>query len=156
MSSNKTTSNMASISNSEFELYLKNHLAQKGDPYTHTKMGDLKQNIYPGAYNIPAEDQADFIKKYYKYIFVNGKKEYLTEKQNIESGPLLIDVDLHYDKMVITRQHSEDHIIDAIMLYADKISGLLEITPGANMEVFVMEKSDVNKLPEEKIGRAHV
>ena len=68
-SSTKTTpnNNMAAVSNSDFELYLKNHLVQKGDPYTHTKMGDAKQNIYPGAYNISAEEQADFIKKYYKY-----------------------------------------------------------------------------------------
>ena len=155
---NKTTSNnnMTSSTNSDFELYLKNHLVQKGDLYTHTKMGDPKQNIYPGAYNIPPEEHADFIKRYYKYIFVNGKKEYLTEKQNIESGPLMIDIDLHYDKSITTRQHTEEHIIDAIMLYADKISGMLDITSGTNIEVFVMEKSDVNKLPDETKDGVHI
>jgi len=148
--------NMASISNSEFEQYLKNHTVGKGELHTHTRMGDQKQNIYPGSFNIPPEEHADFVKKYFKYIFVNGKKEYLTEKQNIESGPLMVDIDLHYDKSVMTKQHTEDHIVDAIMLYAEKITSLLNITAGTNMEVFVMEKSDVNKLPEETKDGVHI
>ena len=68
----------------------------------------------------------------------------------------MIDIDLHYDKSITTRQHTEDHIVDAVMLYADKISGLLDITPGATMEVFIMEKSDVNKLPEETKDGVHI
>jgi len=147
---------MALNNNNEFEQYLKNHTAQKGEAYTHTRMGDVAQNIYPGSFNIPPEDYAEFMKKYYKHVFVYGKKEYLTEKQNIENGPLLLDIDLHYDKSVTTRQHSKDHIIDAVMLYADKFSQFLEIPDGACVDVFILEKTDVNKLPDETKDGVHI
>lgn len=78
---------MAAVTNSEYEQYIKNHGATKGETYTHTRMGDAANNIYPGTFNIPPEEHAEFLKKYHKYVFVNGKKEYLTEKQNIEAGP---------------------------------------------------------------------
>ena len=132
----------------EYEQFIKKHAVTKGEPFTHTRIGDVSQNIYPGSFFIPQEDYAEFIKKYFKYVFINGKKEYLTEKQNIESGPLIIDIDLRYDKTVEEKQHTEDHIMDAVMEYANKISTLLTITQNAKMEVFVMEKTKVNNLPE--------
>ena len=137
---------MGSTSISAFEQYLKHHTTSKGDPYTHTKIGDPKLNIFPGSYNVPPDVEADFIKKYYQYVFVHGKQEYLTEKQLIENGPIVVDIDLRYDASVGTKQHTEDHIVDAVMLYADKISELMTIAPGSNIDVYVMEKNDVNKL----------
>jgi P4 family phage/plasmid primase-like protien len=139
---------MAAVTNSEYEQYIKNHGAAKGESYTHTRMGDAANNIYPGTFNIPPEEHAEFLKKYHKYVFVNGKKEYLTEKQNIEAGPLLIDIDMRYDKSITSKQHTSDHILDAVMLYVEKISSLLTLPDGAKIEVFIMEKADVNKLPE--------
>jgi P4 family phage/plasmid primase-like protien len=139
---------MDAIAVNEYEQYIKNHTITKGDPYTHTRIGDPAQNIYPGSFYIPPEEQAEFMKKYYTYVFVNGKKEYLTEKQNIETGPLMIDIDLRYDKAIEEKQHSDDHILDAVMEYAEKISELLVIPPGSKIDVFIMEKSKVNKLPE--------
>ena len=137
---------MASANSSDFEQYIKNHLASKGEIFTHTRIGDQKLGIYGGAYNIDPGEEAEFMKKYYKYVFVNGKQEYLTEKQLIENGPIMIDIDLRYDNSVTERQHTLDHIVDAVMLYADKINELMVITPGAVVEVFVMEKNDVNKI----------
>ena len=137
---------MGTLSAAAFEQYLKHHTTSKGDPYTHTKIGDPKLNIFPGSYNVPPDVEADFIKKYYNYVFVHGKQEYLTEKQLIENGPILVDIDLRYDASVAAKQHTEDHIVDAVMLYADKISELVTIAPGANIDVYVMEKNDVNKL----------
>lgn len=147
---------MAALINSDFETYLRNHTAKKGEQYTHTRIGDTKLNIYAGSYNIPLEEENEFLKKYYKYVFVSGHKEYLTEKQNIESGPIVVDIDLRYDNTVSTKQHTEDHIIDAVMLYAEKIQDLLILTPGAVMDVFVMEKNDVNKLKEETKDGIHI
>jgi P4 family phage/plasmid primase-like protien len=158
MASKMTSLNAASAAtiNSEFEQYLKNHAAAKGDPYTHTRIGDTKLNIYAGSYNIPPEAEADFVKKYFKYVFVNGKQEYLTEKQFIEQGPIMIDIDMRYDTSISAKQHSEDHIIDAVMLYADKISELVTVPPGTTIEVFVMEKNDVNKLEEATKDGIHI
>ena len=143
-------------SGAEYELYLKNHAATKGDGYTHTKIGDPKMNIYPGSYTIPPEDMAEFMKKYHKHVFVGGNQEHLTEKQNIEEGPILVDIDLRYDTSIKTKQHTDEHITDALMLYADKISELLDIADGATMEVYVMEKKDVNCLPDATKDGVHI
>jgi P4 family phage/plasmid primase-like protien len=148
--------NMPHTTNSDFEQYLKNHATTKGEPYTHTRIGDTKLNIYPGSFSIPPEEAADFMKNYFKYVFINGKPEYLTEKQSIETGPIMVDIDLRYDKSVNAKQHTEEHITDAVMLYADKITELLTLTPGAKMDVFVMEKNDVNKLEEATKDGVHI
>lgn len=140
----------------DFEQYIKSHLTAKGESFTHTRIGDQKLNIYAGAYNISDDETSDFLKKYFKYVFVGGKQEYLTEKQLIEDGPIMIDIDLRYDKTVTTRQHTEDHIIDAVMLYAEKLNELMTITQGAVVDVYVMEKKDVNKLDDKTKDGIHI
>jgi P4 family phage/plasmid primase-like protien len=93
---------------------------------------------------------------YYQHVFVQGQVEYLTEKQLQENGPILIDIDLRYDIAITTKQHSKDHIIDAIILYAEKIKQLLDISEGARIEVFVMEKADVNTLENKTKDGIHI
>ncbi len=34
-------------------------------------------------------------------------------------------MDFRYDTSITTRQHSEDHVLDAIMIYAEKILELV-------------------------------
>ena len=116
---------MASIKNTSIDEYLRDHNAVKGESYTHTRIGDKDQNIFGGSYSIPLDEWSDFMKKYYQHVFINGKKEYLTEKQLIEDGPLMIDMDFRYDTSITTRQHTEDHILDGVMIYAEKIRELI-------------------------------
>ena len=101
---------MTHSKNNNMDDYLRSHAATKGETFTHTRIGDKDQNIYGGSYNIQSQEWSDFMKKYYQHVFVNGKKEYLTEKQLIENGPLLIDMDFRYDTSITTRQHSEDDL----------------------------------------------
>ena len=124
--------------------FLKNHSAEKGGPWTNGRIGDQKLGIYPGSYLIPAASRADFLKKYYRQVFILKKEEYLTEKPLIENGPILIDLDFRYAPTIKTRQHTEDHIIDGIVRYMEKISDLVLITPDQAIDVFVMEKKEVN------------
>ena len=105
--------------NSSLDNYLKSHVAGKGSSFTHTRIGDKTLKIYGGSYSI--RDNKQFIDTYFDKVFVKHEKEYLTEKQLIEDGPILIDIDLRYDQSVTERQHSGDHVLDCVMLYADKI-----------------------------------
>lgn len=143
-------------SKKSFDEYLKLHTAQKGIAFTHTRIPDKNLNVFGGAYNIASNEWDDFIQKYYTHVFVNGNMEYLTEKQLIENGPILIDIDLRYEKSITEKQHSEEHIRDMVMLYADKISELMEIKDKSNVDVFVMEKNKVNILEDKTKDGIHV
>jgi len=130
--------------NSNLDDYLKSNLATKGSSFTHTRIGDKALKIYGGSYSI--SDNKKFIDTYYEQVFVKGSKEYLTEKQLIENGPILVDIDLRYEHSITKRQHTEEHILDCVMLYAEKCAKLLNITNDAAVDVYVMEKADVNRL----------
>ena len=147
---------MAGHKNSALDELLRSHAAVKGEAFTHTRIGDKEQNIFGGSYNIPDEEQSDFMKKYYHQVFVQGKKEYLTEKQLIENGPLLIDMDFRYPTTITTRQHTEEHVLDAVMIYAEKIKEIVDLTDKAVLEVFVMEKKDVNRMDDKTKDGIHI
>jgi P4 family phage/plasmid primase-like protien len=138
------------------EEYLKLHTASKGETITHTRIGDKDKGIYGGAYHIDSAEWSEFMAKYYQNVFVNGKLEYLTEKQSIENGPIMIDIDLRYETSITKKQHTSSHIIDIVMLYADKIEELVELENGKKVEVFVMEKSDVNILDTKTKDGIHI
>ena len=147
---------MASSKSSSIDDYLRTHNAVKGESFTHTRIGDKEQNIFGGSYNVPLEDWSDFMKKYYQHVFINGKKEYLTEKQLIEDGPIMIDMDFRYDTSITTRQHTEDHIIDGVMIYAEKLLDLVKIKDKAAIDVFIMEKKDVNRMDDKTKDGIHM
>ena len=60
---------------------------------THTRIPDKELNIYAGAYIIPKEDLHIFYNLYYDSIFDKKRKEFLTEKQLEDDGPLVVDFD---------------------------------------------------------------
>ena len=150
------------VSNGQkFPEYLKSRKVAKssGDSdskYTHTRIGDNDTKIYGGTYNVPDNESKSFLEKYYRHVFVDGNKEYLTEKQIIENGPLLIDIDLRYENSVTTKQHTQDHIIDLINIYAEKCGELLNIPDNTVIKVYVMEKKDVNQLKDKTKDGIHI
>ena len=88
---------------------------------THTRIGSKDHNIYGGKFHIPSSDLPLFFRLYYEDIFVRKKKEYLTEKQLNENGPILVDFDFRYNYLVNSRQHTAEHISDMIQLYLDEL-----------------------------------
>lgn len=130
-----------------FEEYLKSfNRVNKETPITHTRIGDKELNVYGGAYTI-GEDKVDkFYEVYYEHAFIKKKQEYLTEVQLIEDGPILVDLDLHYDTSIDARQHTKNHITDLVLLYADEISKLLNINKDCRIPIFIFEKPNVNML----------
>lgn len=124
--------------------------------HTHTRIPDKKQKIFGGKFNIPDNESKSFMEKYYQHVFVDNNKEYLTEKQLIENGPLLIDIDLRYEKDITTKQHTQDHITDLINIYAEKCSEILDIPENTVIKVYVMEKKEVNKLEDKTKDGIHI
>jgi hypothetical protein len=123
---------------------------------THTRIGDKDLNIYGAKYTIPPTDWEIFMKRYFQSVFVQGKKEYLTEKQLVEDGPILIDIDFRYKTDVKEKQHNENYIIDIVMLYAEKISELVAVRDNVNIDIFVLEKSLVNILEDKTKDGIHI
>ena len=128
----------------DFQTYIDNHHNKKGEDITHTRIGD-KIKIKGGSYNIT--DEAEFLESYYEHVIQNGQAEYLTEKQLTgDDKRLVVDIDLRYSEEVTTRLHKPDHITDLIYLYLCEISSLCMLSNKYTIQVFVMEKPNVNIL----------
>ena len=140
--------------NIKYEDYLKKKISEKGNNYTHTKIGSKELGVYGNIYNI--ENLDEFFEKYYQYVFVAGNKEYLTEKQLVEDGPLLIDIDMRYETTITTRQHSKEHIVDLINIIAYKLSEIYNINNKKEIPVFVMQKDNVNVMDNKTKDGIHI
>ena len=110
--------------------------------------------IYGGLYNINCD--TNFWDLYHNYVFINKNKEYLTEKQIIENSPLLVDIDFRYDKSIKTRQHTKEHIIDLITLYAAKINEIYKVESSSTINVYVMERYEMNLLEDKSKDGIHI
>ena len=151
---------MAGVPKSRFDDYLRAHAAKKDKDaggFTHTRIGDTALKINGGSYHIPDAEWGEFMKRYYDHVFGEGNHtEYLTEKQLIEDGSIFVDMDLRYDTAIKVRQHTENHIIDAVMVYMDVLNKLVEVTSMTNIDVFVMEKDNVNLLDTKTKDGIHI
>ena len=128
--------------------FLNNHKSKekdKNDIITHTRIGDKKSNIYGGSYNISYNDLPEFYKLYYKHVFEKKKLEYLTEAQQTD-GPICVDFDFRYDSTILERQHTQDHIMDIICLYQEKIRELVDFKPTKDKPVsfYIFQKPNTN------------
>ena len=128
----------------ELNVFLKQNISSKGELFTNTRIPCNKSNIYGGKYNIADDKYDNFINIYYNHVFINKNSEYLTEKQLIEDGPLLVDIDFRYSNDISSKQHQKDHIIDLIMLYAENISKYYNILNSNSINIYVLEKKHVN------------
>ncbi len=114
---------------------------------THTRIPDDKLNIYAGSYIIPKEELQTFYSLYYDYVFVNKRKEYLTEKQS-DNGPLVVDFDFKFTHDVTERQYTKSHITDIICLYLDELKEYFVFEENKPFDVYVYEKPNVNRLSD--------
>jgi phage/plasmid-associated DNA primase len=141
-----------------FDNYLRQFATKNGDKnWTHTRIGDKSLKLFGGTYTIPEEKYQDFMDFYYQWVFVAGNEEYLTEKQLIIDGPILLDFDFRYDPKISTSQHTNEHIIDIVMLYANEITGLMDFTDGSMLDVYVMErKAGANQMENKTKDGIHI
>jgi len=130
--------------------FLAKHSAKsdKNTPITHTRIGKKELNIYGGSYVIPKEELHTFYKLYYDHIFVNGKKEYLTEKQLEDDGPMAVDFDFRYSHDVDTRKHTKEHIEDMIVLYLEELKKYFKFEENNPFNILIFEKPNINRLED--------
>lgn len=131
-----------------YEQFMKHHVSKPGEAFTHTRIGDKALNIGGGVYTIPPAVLPIFWSKYYSHVFENGKQEYLTEKQNPEQGPVMVDFDFRYETSITKRQHTKEHIVDMVGVYFDTLATLVEIPHEVDIPVYIFEKGDVNQLDD--------
>jgi P4 family phage/plasmid primase-like protien len=124
------------------------HLSANGTHYeiTHTRIGSPEMNIYGGSYHIDNEELPLFYKLLHDHVFIKNQKEYLTEKQLTDSGPILVDFDFRYDYSVQTRQHTSEHIDDIVQLYLEILKEFFIFEDNKSIQIFVMEKPNVNRV----------
>ena len=134
--------------------FLKNHQVKKesNEIITNTRIGD-KNSIYGGSYHINEIDYTSFLELYFRDIVLSGKKEYITEKQLLDDGPILIDIDLRYNETIKTRQHNKEHIIQLIHLYFDELQDIFQFERGVKISVYVLEKPSINHVESKKITK---
>jgi P4 family phage/plasmid primase-like protien len=135
--------------------FLAKHSAknEKGQICTHTRIPDKESNIYPGSYIIPKEDKEQFYKLYYESIFEKKKREYLTERQLDEGGPMAVDFDFRYSYDVESRQHTKEHIQDMILLYLEELKEYYIFEENKPFNIFIFEKPNVNRLLDKSITK---
>ena len=117
---------------------------------THTRIGS-DNGIYGGAYHITPEMKPEFNQLYYKKIFKNSEKEYLTEKQSAKC--IALDFDFRYAKNVTERQHTDETIDDFIQIYLDEIKKIVQFEPDTEFDIFVMEKDEINSKHSEEYNK---
>ena len=121
-----------------------------GDPvsFTHTRIPDKDLSVYGGSYIIPKNELSTFYSLYYDSIFVKKRKEYLTEKQLENNGPMAVDFDFRYSYDVMTRQHTKEHICDMVCEYSELIKECYLVEPNKPFNIFIFEKPNVNRLED--------
>jgi P4 family phage/plasmid primase-like protien len=144
---------------SPLNQFLSKHFIKKDEkdditkPVTNTRIGDKTTNIYGGSYHIPDSEYEAFLKIYLKECIKGNKKEYLTEAQLKENGPILVDVDFRYDYSVTQRLHTREHITDLITLYLEEFKNIYEVHEDVKIPFFVFEKNTVNRLEDKKLTK---
>jgi P4 family phage/plasmid primase-like protien len=118
---------------------------------THTRIGDKDLGIYGGAYAIPKESLKTFYNLLYNHIFVEKKKEYLTERQN--GNTMAVDFDFRYSYDTETRQHSKEHIQDMILLYLEELKEYFLFDEKKPFSILIFEKPTVNRLEDGSITK---
>jgi P4 family phage/plasmid primase-like protien len=138
--------------------FLNFHKIKKGDgkKSTHTRIGGKDRDIiYGGNYSIDDTDLPEFYKLYYKHVFENGNKEYLTETQNLKNGgTIFVDIDMRFKESITSRQFDFEDITAIIELYCEAFNEIFNFTKKLEFPVYLFQKNSVvlNKGKETKDG----
>jgi P4 family phage/plasmid primase-like protien len=119
---------------------------------THTRIGCEDPQIYGGSYDVPPEHLEKMWSLYYQHVFVAGQKEYFTEKQLPEGGPIMIDLDFRYPYVIEKRIHDDNDIINILCIYLDEIAKMY-VFDDKEIPIYVMEKKTVNRVAESNITK---
>ena len=146
----------STIQYNDLSDFLSKHTATKTgntNNITHTRIGNQELNVYGGSFSIQPDELQTFYRLYYEHTFVKNRKEYLTEKQLPDTGPILVDLDFRYSYDVDKRLHTNEHIQDLIQLYLEELKEIFIFENEKQIPIFIMEKSDVNRVQKSDITK---
>jgi len=139
----------------EFRDYLYKFKTKAGETHTHTRIADKELGITGGSYKITNEQE--FLNKYHNYVFTNKNKEFITERQLTgDNKRVVLDIDFRYSPDTTTRQHDEADIVDLAFFYIKYIDEIHQFTDAYEIDVYVMEKPDVNILEHKTKDGIHI
>lgn len=132
--------------------FLKSHTIKKDSSdsskkSTNTRIGDESSGIFGGNYSISDDEYPEFLNMVYREVFVKKKPEYLTEAQ-LETGPLLVDVDMRHDLSTQTRQYTEENVQELIEAYLVIFKEIFQFENEATIKFYFFEKKTVNPVPK--------
>lgn len=148
---NTTNQNYATLDD-----FLKSHKCSDKSKTTHTRIGCKEPLIFGGSYHIPDDEIMTFNRLFFNKVFKLGKYEYLTQVQDKQSSPLVIDLDFRYEPSVKTRQHTNEHIEDIIDLITQGIKEYFDISNIEEYTVYVSQKPNVNVLDDKTKDGIHI
>jgi hypothetical protein len=128
--------------------YMNQYYVQNDAPITNTRIGSKKLNVAGGKYSIPEDKYMEFLKRHHEYLKVGGM-EYLTEKQ-LDVGPILVDIDLHFSLDCVKRWYSENHLVGLMNCYLEELKRIYHIDQP--FSVYLFEK----KSPKKVVGQGPV
>ena len=64
---------------------------------------------------------------------------------------ITIDIDMRYDISITERKHTEEHIMDGIHCYLEKLANIFHIPEKSKIPVFIFEKDEIVK--QEKVTK---
>jgi len=134
---------------SELSTFLNANRRKEPQPITNTRIGSKDLGIYGGSYSISDLDYPAFLEKYRQEVVEPGAAEYLTEAQ-LDTGPILVDLDFRFTYETEERQYEKDHIDDLVGAYAEEIIRMYQLDSESVYEIFVLEKDEINRVHADK------
>ena len=120
---------------------------------TNTRIGDTKKNIHGGSYNISDAEYPTFLKLYYRDIVAKNKKEYFTEKQRDNDGPIAVDLDFRYQYDIDEKQYTREHVEDLIFAYLEELKKMFQFDDSSKFHIYLFEKPSVNRIQEKQLTK---
>lgn len=142
--------------NGRLKQFLIANSVKKGDTsvsVTNTQIPSKEENILGGRYSIEGDKYKEFLKLYCSDILNKGKNAYLTEAQYKEGGPIAIDLDLHYESNVRTRQCNCNHISSFISVVLEELKSMYQFDEDNPFSVYVMLKDGVTIMEEKNLTK---
>jgi len=133
--------------------FINSHYITKDDgkPITNTRMPNDQNK--GGSYHIDENEYPDFLKLYAKEILVKNIPEHLTELQLESNGPILVDIDFHYDYSVTQKQYELCHKEEIIEHYLEVLKSMYQFDETTKFRIYVQEKDAVNRVENKNITK---
>jgi P4 family phage/plasmid primase-like protien len=141
----KITQNLQAFLNSHSSL-------AEGQEITNTRIG-LKDVCAGGKYHIPLDEYDQFLTIYHNDVILQPNTlEYLTEKQLVDDGPILIDLDFRYNYSIQTRQYTDEHVTNILNIYLDELEKLYQFFD-EEFPIYVLQKASVKPIESKGITK---